>query len=212
MEIDAKGRLNFLDTTVIIDENRIIFDKYHKPTFSARFLNFYSHHPYCHKRSVIIGAVDKIVLLSHPRFHQKNLTEAINIFLENVYPLDFIFSTIRKRLNYHIYYNNNNTDINLNKKIKATQKYFTVPYVKDISESFLPIAFKLGCKLSYTIPNSLKNYIKRGKDQLDSLSHQGVVYKIFCEDCEASYVGQTKRRLKSFCQKFICHSVLSFIA
>ena len=66
MEISTKDRLNFLDTTVIIDENRIIFNKYHKPTFSGRFLNFYSHHPSCYKRGIIIGAIDRIVLVSHP--------------------------------------------------------------------------------------------------------------------------------------------------
>ncbi|XP_018308772.1 uncharacterized protein [Mycetomoellerius zeteki] len=36
-----------------------------------------------------------------------------------------------------------------------------------------------------------------GKDQLDPLFNQNVVYKISCDDCEASYVGQTKRQLKT---------------
>ncbi|KYN16704.1 hypothetical protein ALC57_11022, partial [Trachymyrmex cornetzi] len=80
---DRKGKLNFLDTIVIIEENRTLFDRYYKSTFSGRFLNF-----------------------------------------------------------------------------------------------------------------------KRGKDRLDSLSHQDV-YKISCENCEATYVGQTKRRLKTRLQEDI---------
>jgi len=88
-----------LNTTVIVDKNKIIFDKYQKPTFSDRFLNFYSH-LLCHKRGVIY-AVDRIVLLSHPKFQQKNFIDAIDTFLDNGYLLNFIFS-IHKRINYHI--------------------------------------------------------------------------------------------------------------
>ena len=52
------------------------------------------------------------------------------------------------------------------------------------------------CKLVFSIPNTLKSFIKRGKE-LDFLSNQNVVYKISCDDCEASYVGQTKRKLST---------------
>ena len=71
MEV-GDNRLNFLDTTLIIDNKRIIFDTYHKTTFSGRFLNFHSNHPLCHKRGIIISFVDKIFLLSHPRFQHNN--------------------------------------------------------------------------------------------------------------------------------------------
>jgi len=39
--------------------------------------------------------------------------------------------------------------------------------------------------------------MKTGKDQLNQLSRCGVIYKINCQDCDASYVGQTKRLLKT---------------
>jgi len=44
-----------------------------------------------------------------------------------------------------------------------------------------------------SIPNTLKSLIKRGKDKLDFLSNQNVGYKIFCDDCEASYVVRQKK-------------------
>jgi len=42
----------------------------------------------------------------------------------------------------------------------------------------------------------LQKYLKTGKDQLSSDSCCEAVYKINCQDCETSYVGQTKRLLK----------------
>jgi len=35
------------------------------------------------------------------------------------------------------------------------------------------------------------------KDKLPQWSHTNVVYKIECKDCDASYVGQTSRMLKT---------------
>ena len=118
------------------------------------------------------------------------MIEAIHIFLNNSNPLSFIFSTIKSRLKFHIH----NKDIIHYSREK--DKYFTIPYVKSISESFLPISSIFHCKLAFSIPNTLKSFIKRGKDKLDFLSNQNVVYKISC-DCEASYVGQTKRKLST---------------
>ncbi|KYN34033.1 hypothetical protein ALC56_11646 [Trachymyrmex septentrionalis] len=44
MEV-GDDRLNFLDVTVIRNNELIEFNWYHKPTFSGRYLNFWSQHP-----------------------------------------------------------------------------------------------------------------------------------------------------------------------
>jgi len=43
--------------------------------------------------------------------------------------------------------------------------------------------------------NELGNIIRPHKDRLPVEHHKNVVYKIFCKDCDASYVGQTGRKL-----------------
>jgi hypothetical protein len=60
---------------------------------------------------------------------------------------------------------------------------------------------KLNLSIAFTIPKTLKNYIRSGKHALDPFLCQNVVYQINSIDCEASYVGQTKRRLKTRVQK-----------
>lgn len=109
MEIGDNNKLDFLDVTIILNNNRLNFDWFHKPTFSGKYLNFLSQHPLCQKRGTIIGLVDRAFLLSHPRCHQNNLKFIINILLDNNYPLDFIFMTLQDRLKYlFINHNKNN--------------------------------------------------------------------------------------------------------
>lgn len=61
----------------------------------------------------------------------------------------------------------------------------------------LKSAFK---KYNFTVLpvlNKKLNYIiKLGKDRLDKWDETNVVYEIHCNDCDATYVGQTKRNLK----------------
>ncbi|KYQ54521.1 hypothetical protein ALC60_06668 [Trachymyrmex zeteki] len=173
MEIGSRDRINFLDLTIIVYYNTIIFDNYNKPTCSGRFLNFYSHHPPCHKNGVVINLVDRILILSHPQFHETNLRNCIRTLLNYCYPLSTIFSIINNRLKYH-------SHNSWQKKVPlvAADKFFTIPYVKSISESFVPVASCLNKKTAYTIPNTLNKFINRGKDKLNHISQQGVVYKI----------------------------------
>jgi len=94
------NNLNFLDVMIKVVDNIIVFDWFHKPTFSGRYLNFHSLHPLTQKRSIVIGMTDRAFLLSHPRYHQKNLELIFNSLLNNDYPLSFIFDTINSRLKY----------------------------------------------------------------------------------------------------------------
>jgi len=66
------------------------------------------------------------------------------------------------------------------------KKFFTIPYINNITESFMPVCRSFGFNMSHSILNTLKRYIKCGKDVLEVLSHQDVVYKIICHDCDAT--------------------------
>ena len=50
VELAQNNCLSFLDIKIIINEqHHIITDWYHKPTFSGRYLNYFSQHPQCNK-------------------------------------------------------------------------------------------------------------------------------------------------------------------
>jgi len=190
MEMSGEGDvLSFLDLTIIKKNNALIFDWFQKPTFSGRFLNFYSHHPFPHKKGTIYSLVDRVVQLSHPKFHKINFDHIIKILLDNGYPLDLIFTSIRRRLHTH-----------RSKVHKETEKhstpYFTIPYVSCIANKFIEYFKKITfCKLAFSCYNKLNRFIKVHKDALPITSQSNVVYQIHCLDCDATYVGQTKRSL-----------------
>jgi len=95
------NKLNFLDITLIKVYNSFEFNWYHKPIFSGRYLNFPSQHPLFQKRKTILSIVDRVFLLSYPKFHPENLRFVIKVLLNNNYPLlKFIFNTINTRLKF----------------------------------------------------------------------------------------------------------------
>ena len=63
-----------------------------------RYLNFYFHYSLCHKKGVVMRAMDRVILLSHLMFHEKNLIDTVHTFLDDSYSLHFIFSTILNKL------------------------------------------------------------------------------------------------------------------
>ena len=201
MEIGVNDKLNFLDVTLILNNERLIFDWYHKPTFSGRYLNFSSQHPICQKRGTVIGLIDRVIHLSHPNFHSKNFSLIIEILLNNNYPLDFIFKTIQDRIKSLICKSNIHNNIHNKQKQKKKNEtgssYFTVPYVNNLSEKFRDITRDLDVVISFFSLNKLDNLIKTHKDKLPYVSHSNVVYKINCNNCNASYVGQTGRQLNT---------------
>jgi hypothetical protein len=190
-------KLNFLDVTLIKGNNGLEFDWFHKPTFSGRYLNFMSQHPVSQKRGTIMGMVDRAFLLSHPRYHQKNIKFIIDTLLSNDYPLTFIFDTINTRIKSLLYKRTRIQNEPPPTNEESRGHWFTVPYVPYISEKFKNVVTDLNVNLSFYSLNKLNNYIKAQKDILPTQSHKNVVYRISCKNCDATYVGQTLRQLKT---------------
>lgn len=75
------------------------------------------------------------------------------------------------------------------------KKYIAVPYIKGLSESVCKVFNNTEYSTGFKCFNRLSRFIKVHKDTTPKLKENNVVYKIICNDCDASYVGQTKRHL-----------------
>ena len=62
-------------------------------------------------------------------------------------------------------------------------------------ESIRRILSLLGIETTFRPQNTLRKILSRPKDTIPTTNKSGVVYQISCQDCEASYIGQTGRNL-----------------
>jgi len=194
-EIENNNTFNFLNTTVIrADNGELLTNWYRKPTFSGRYINYHSSHPFIHKLNTIKNLVDHAVLLSDVQFHQTNLSTVKTILENNNYPSNIVVKEIDKR--YKILKNNNfmitndkSSDNCLNKT-----KTVTFPYVRNLSED-IKSKLRNMIDVCFTIPKKLDMVIRKGKDRIDAKRVTDVVYKIDCVNCEMTYIGQTKRHI-----------------
>ena len=96
---ESEGRISFFDVLITRASDGIKTNWYHKPTWSGRYLNFNSNHPYKYKINVINNLVDRCISLSHKDFHKENIKIIKSILHKNNYPSSVINSCIKKRLN-----------------------------------------------------------------------------------------------------------------
>jgi len=193
-----------MDLRLEVVNNEMVIDWYHKETFSGRLLSFYSNHPQCHKIGTIYNLIDRAILLSHPKHHMKNIESCIGYLLNNGYPLKLIFDQINKRLK-TIFINKVPSNINngimpvkvADKSSENKRQFFVIPYVKNISEITASIFDRSAFTVGFRSLNRLDNIIRVQKDRTEHTMKNNIVYKINCNNCAASYVGQTKRQMKT---------------
>ena len=194
-ELESFNRINFLDVTLIRRNRDIITDWYQKSIASSRMISFLSFHPLQQKRNIVFNLTDRAIGLSHVKFHDKNCKKITELLVRNGYPIEFITANIEKRKSkiLHIIDSKTNNDsISVNNLIQSICLLFKSNFhiisgmLKKFNIVFIPIVIK-----------DLTSLIKLGKDKTDKLEQMSFVYEISCSDCSATYVGETKRTLKT---------------
>lgn len=71
------------------------------------------------------------------------------------------------------------------------------PYIPKVSEKITSLIDRSKCKIGHRCLNKLNSFIKVDKDKNLPIYNNNVIYKICCNECDASYVRQTKRQRKT---------------
>ena len=108
------------------------------------------------------------------------------VFLENGYDDHII-----RRFLYSKKSTNNPTSAD-QEKYKGT---LIVPYIKELHNSLQNVCKKAEFKLLYRRSKNLGDLLYSHRPSKDTLQKKNVVYQVDCENCNATYIGQTSRQL-----------------
>ena len=73
----------------------------------------------------------------------------------------------------------------------------SLPYVQGLSGKLSGILKPFNIKIALRNVNNLSRFFKPTKDRISKLDTADIVYNIPCTDCTATYIGTTKRPLKT---------------
>lgn len=90
-----------------------------------------------------------------------------------------------------------------------TKIFTSIPYIGPLSEKIGGRLAKVGIQVAYKSKAPLRSHFTKVKDKVHVLDKSGV-YRISCADCEASYVGQTGRKLRTRLKEHLTSSSSEF--
>ena len=154
---------------------------------------------------------NRAVKLTHQDFRAAALRKLGSILLDNSYPEKFInkllFSSqydipenIFERQPYSLHTQSTINQTLLQKGHSQTttifNQFFSLPYTERLTEKLCNVVKQLDIKIARKQIKPLSLIYSKTKMPLAKNETYNVVYKVPCEHCNLSYVGQTSRSLK----------------
>ena len=186
LEIEENRNLNFLDIKIMKREEGLLsFGIFRKRTHTGKYLDFKSNNPETHKRAVALTLFNRSKIICDSTTEKEKEDLFIKSQLKkNNYPTSFIKDC----------YNKINSDIYKTKE-KDNFKYIKVPYIKGTTERINRLLKPFKISLASKPSNKLSNSLQKLKDKVSDNEKSSVIYKINCNNCECSYIGETGRQL-----------------
>ena len=187
IEEEQDGKLPFLDTLLKRNEDgSISVLVYRKPTHTDQYLNYNSNHPSQTKDAVISALFRRAKdIISEKKDLEQENDRIVNVLMENDYDKRTILRVKRKVERGKV---NRQNDAE-----KEEPQKFTLPYVPGTSEIIRRSLAPHNIKCAFYSSETLRRHLSKPKDTVPMDKRNNVVYKIPCKDCNATYIGESKR-------------------
>ena len=190
-EIEALGSLAFLDVFLHREaDGSFSTNVYRKPTHTGRYLPYTSHHPTTQKLSIartLYSRADNIINKSEHKLAE----------------FDYIYQTLQNNgFPRHMC----SSDQFLAQQTESHPRsqppdsysaFISIPYVQGVSEPIKRVLAQVGIGVALKPHCMLSSVFRKPKDRIVESEKSGLVYEIPCRDCDAVYIGETGRSLKT---------------
>jgi hypothetical protein len=189
--VNAERSLPFLDTLILVNSDGSLRTRiYRKDTHTDQYLNFCSNHPMEHKAGVVRTLnhrAESVVSDASEKESEKKHLEKVLGF--NGYPKSVMIKSKPKGRQ-----TAQDTVVQVDRPKRPP---VVIPYIQGVSEHMRRVMHQYSVQVFFKPVNTLRQLLVRPKDPLEKERVIGPVYQIKCQDCEASYVGETERALKA---------------
>ena len=193
MEKKVERCLAFLDTLSVINEDGTIRTRvFRKETHTDQYLNFDSNHPLEHKRGVVRTLTHRArSIVSDLGERKKELEHVREALGYNGYP-NWLLAETREEIKEKKREEEETTTVTT-----GVKRPVIIPYIRGFSEELKRTFGGYDIPTYFKPTNTLRQLLVHPKDPVGKDKVVGPVYKINCEECEATNVGGTKRSLKA---------------
>lgn len=201
VEIGDKDGLAFLDIKLKPVGNKICINVFRKPTTTERFITNDSYSPQSHKMAAFNSMVHRMcsLPLSTSNFMQelnciKRIADINGYFKSDIDILVNKHSRNIRNCQLTTFYRNKKEDL----------KWIKFNFEPQITNKLNTIFKKQKIGLGFTSENKIKNILGNPKDKIPTNNKSGI-YELKCGDCNATYIGQTKRNILTRFKEHISH-------
>nr|XP_022905894.1 uncharacterized protein LOC111417759 [Onthophagus taurus] len=194
LETEQDNRINFLDITIIKTDNELQFKIFRKKTQTDIVIPQDSNHEYTHKLAAFRAYTHRAL---HTRLQEDEMKKETTIIKQicknNGYKPDIIDKIIIRQKNKET--RNTLTTLSQNQENKY-KTYIALEYQGDINGKMRKIFEKYNIKLTSKSNNTIGQLLLNNKDKINKLDNNGI-YKLTCDTCQATYIGETGRSLRT---------------
>lgn len=191
VEQEVNGIIAFLDLNIeTTQDGSLDFSVFRKPTHTDRYITVDSHHHETHKAAAFHSMVYRLLNIPMSDRNYNNEKDYIyNVAKINGYSCAFVDNVFQHQT--RLRHTRQRTTLSTNRE---PHKIISLPFFPKVTNPLSTVLHKYNISVVTRNQDTLKNKLCNYKDKQTPLTTSGI-YEISCNDCDLTYVGQSKRSI-----------------